>query len=224
MFVLIALLLSFVVPVIATSVVLDRNPHAWAKRYRDTSVAQAAGAGAFRSTVVRESRWSVVGGDLPWPVFIAAMSAFFLGQMCVPTAPAAMAGLLIGLENLDRNVWTIALAVSWLPGSFSAIYTFRTGAALLGGKRAVAERMALRNFGYSIAHNTALFALCAWAWMFTTTARDGILAVLAYAAVVLLQGLAMIAVVRAYREQFVADDPDAKLVVSEVSPSVPTEK
>jgi hypothetical protein len=219
MFVLIALLLSFVVPVIATSVVLDGNLHAWAKRYRDTSVAQAAGAGVFRSTVVRESRWSVVGSDLPRPVFIAAMSAFFLGQMYVPTAPAAMAGLLIGLENFDRNAWTIALSVSWLAGSLSAIYTFRTGAALLRGKRAVAERMAVRNFAYSLTHNAALFALCAWTG--TTTARDGILAVLGYAAVVLLQGLAMVAFVRAYRAHFVADDPDAKLVVSEVSPSVP---
>lgn len=223
MAILIGFLLSLVVPVIATSIVLDRNPHAWARRYRGDVREHETGQGAFRSAVVRESRWSIVGGALPLPVFIAAMSAFFLGQMFVPTAPAALMGVFISLDHLDRNAWTLGVAISWLPGTLSAIYTFRTGAALLRGARARAERMVHRNFAYSLLHNAALLALCAAAWLYTNTARDSITIVGGYAAMVLLQGLSMVLVVRAYRDRFVADDPDAHLVqpvVSEVSPSV----
>ncbi len=213
-----ALLLLLVVPVLAAGGVLERNRHAWLARYRQEEQRAVAGAGAFRSAEVSASRWAVVGGPLPLPVFFAAFSGYFAGQMWVPSAPLALLGLLTAFDSHTDSWWTLVLALSWIPGSISAIYTFRTASALLRGEAKSAISMSARNLLISVMHNAVLLSFGAVAWNQHARADVSVGTVAIYATAVLLQAAFMAIIVRVYRSRFVADDPTALLSLPEGKP------
>jgi hypothetical protein len=173
-----------------------------------------AGEGAFRQTEVRESKWAVVGRGLPTSVFLAAFTAMFVGQMFVPTGPAALLGLIIGAEGMHgtgASWWMIALSLSWIPGTFCAVQTFRTGLALLRGQRREAEHMVRRNTLYTLAHNAALCSLAVFAILVRAKEHDFAKVTLVYAAAVVLQALFTHGAFALNRARFLADDPEARL-------------
>jgi hypothetical protein len=216
---LVLLLLALVVPVLTCAVLLDRNRLAWSPRFRDEGGATTAGAGAFRQSHLHVSRGSLVGGAVPLPVVVAAASAFFVGQTVVPAAPAALSGLVYSLERGPSNGWITALSLSFIPGALSAVYTFRTGMALLRGERARAARRGTRNVLYSFAHNTVLLSVGAFAWWTRAKEPDSFRFVVVYAAAVLLHSLFLAAIFSAYRHRYLADDPSALLSMDVATPS-----
>lgn len=219
---LIALCFSLIVPVLVSAATLERNRLAWEPRYVREELVHTAGAGAFRQTEVREGKWSMVGRGLPTSVFLAAFTALFVGQMFVPTAPAALMGLIFGGDGQQQGGaawWMIVLSLSWFPGTFCAVHTFRTGLALLRGNRVEAERMVRRNTRLTLGYNALLCSLAIAAIVQRTKGHDFASVTIVYAAAVVMQALFTHGAFALNRSKFLADDPDAKLGLPSPSPA-----
>lgn len=215
-------LFMLVVPTIVSAAMLERHRAAWAPRYKREERVETAGAGAFRTAEVRESRWSIVGDGLPTPVFIAAFAAFALAQMCFPGAIAASLGVLFVLSRqFTSNSWFLpALVLAAVPGTLVAIEHFRAGLALLRGARADAEALTRSSLRHTLMHNGVLLTVAFVAWFTGDREASSAWLLGVGAAPFVLSALLSRWVAVRYRARFVADDPDALFALPEPGESV----
>lgn len=119
----------------------------------------ARGTGAYRE--LRERRWK--RGAAPLTVRIAAVSSFFLGQMIVPGALAAMVGLIAAAEILASRrgpALVVLLELSAPTGLIVAARLLSAGSAMLvhAEDASVKARRAAR---WALGHNAVLLAAIA---------------------------------------------------------------
>lgn len=132
-----------------------KNPGAWGLVFRGYEKPTAS---AYRSAP--KPVWEK--GRPPIVVHVAALSSFILGQMVVPGALAALAGLIASLEVLTKSsphseIVIPILTLSAPTGLFIAGRLLGTGLALIqrdAGAAASARKLAR----FSIAHNVILMA------------------------------------------------------------------
>lgn len=205
------LFFSLVVPLLVSAAMIDRHSSAWVPKLKREVEVHNAGAGAFRSTTVENSRWKLVGNGLPVPVFISSFVSFVLGQMWVPGLLLALLGGLFMSSNEYRGHgwWMPAFVLSSIPGTLVAIEQFRVGLALFRGRRAEADRLSKRSLRHVLLHNAVLIGLASIAML--TRQPDGrdAIWVAAAAAPFILCAVFARAVFLRYQERFTADDPDA---------------
>lgn len=160
------------------------------------------GAGAYRAVDV--PIW--VPGKAPIVVKLAAITSFLLGQMVVPGALAALAGLVVSLEMLGRPVEAMqpvifVLTLSAPTGLYVAGGLLAAGILLLRrDPNAAAQSRAVARF--SIVHNVVLILALLAASRF----GDGaVLACIAYALVSIGQAALLLAAARALDARARAD-------------------
>lgn len=115
---------------------------------------ETRGAGAYRTAQVRT--WK--RGAAPWTVRIAALSSFFLGQMILPGAFAALVGLLITAGAIARGSVPPLLIITLLSaptGLVVAAHLLAAGSAMLARHADAAEK-ARRAARWALGHNLVL--------------------------------------------------------------------
>jgi hypothetical protein len=114
------------------------------------------GNGVYRGT--HATLWK--RGSAPFSVRAAALSSFFLGQMIVPGALAALVGVVMVLAELSRgkaDPVLIILQLSAPTGLVVATYLLAAGAAMLN-RHADAVVKARRAWRWAVGHNLVLLA------------------------------------------------------------------
>lgn len=202
----VATLMACLIPVLTLAAMLSRHHGSWTPHYQKEEHLATAGEGAFRTTEVKTSQWKVVGNGLPVLVAIAAFTSFFVAQMVIPAAPAALLGLVIGLDGGGSNqkTWLVLYALSFFPGAVCAIQTGRAGLALLRGNRFAATSAIRWNSILNLGYNMLFAGGVAFAKFSGIRDLEFAYVGLAYGAVVVTHTIFVHAVFSGYQERFVA--------------------
>ena len=148
----------------------------------------------------------MVGNGLPVLVAIAAFTSFFVAQMVIPAAPAALLGLVIGLDGGGSNqkTWLLLYALSFFPGAVCAIQTGRAGLSLLRGNRLAATSSVRLNSILNLSYNVLFASGVAFAKLSGVRDLEFAYVGLAYGAVVVTHTIFVHAVFTRYEKRFVA--------------------
>jgi hypothetical protein len=169
MFMLLAMIVSFVIPSVFYARNMSRASMLWpAHAHREKTEAHA-GSGAFRATTLQSETQTEIAAGPPTLLRIAAFSGYYLGQMVIPgllmgfvgvmvaTSVAGKSNAFLGLLGLLGSVGALGVCI------YAAISVWSAANAMFESRFEVAEQRAKRALLFANIINipTILIALLA---------------------------------------------------------------